>query len=69
MIQEVSQASLKALCYLSVSITPPNVIRTALDMSWKVMQSTSWKARVSSLEFVQVHWFFITFKLLIVGLQ
>lgn len=52
--QEVSQSCLQALCFLSVCIIPSQVIPVALNMSWKVMQSTSWKARISILEFVQV---------------
>ena len=51
--QEVSQTCLKSLCYLSVCITPPNAIPFALEMIWKVAQSESWKAKMSSLEFAQ----------------
>ena len=51
--QEVSQTCLKALCYLSVCITPANAIPFALEMIWKVAQSESWKAKMSSLEFAQ----------------
>ena len=51
--QEVSQTCLKALCYLSVCIAPANAIPFALEMIWKVAQSESWKAKMSSLEFAQ----------------
>ena len=50
---EVSQACLKSLCFLSVCIVPADAIPVALDMSWKVAQSKSWKAKISILEFVQ----------------
>ena len=51
--QEVSQTCLEALCYMSVSIAPTNTIPFALEMIWKVAQSESWKAKMSSLEFTQ----------------
>ncbi len=51
--QEVSQTCLKALCYLSVCITPPSSINYVLEMIWKVAQSSSWKAKMSILEFCQ----------------
>ena len=53
--EEVSQACLKALCFLSVCYVPAHVIPQVLDMIWKVSQSTSWKAKLSILEFLQVN--------------
>ena len=52
--EEVSQACLKALCFLSVCYVPAHNIPKVLDMIWKVSQSTSWKAKLSILEFLQV---------------
>merc|ERR1711997_119746 len=51
--QEVSQTCLKALCYLSVCITPKTSLSCVLDMIFKVSQSSSWKAKMSILEFLQ----------------
>ena len=51
--QEVSQTCLEALCYMSVCIAPANTIPFVLEMIWKVAQSESWKAKMSSLEFMQ----------------
>ena len=52
--QEVSQACLRALCFLSVCIVPSNVIPYVLGMVHTVLQSTSWKSKLSILEFLQV---------------
>ena len=52
-VQEVSQTCLKSLCYLSVCITPKSSIDFVLEMIWKVSQSSSWKAKMSILEFAQ----------------
>ena len=52
--QEVSQACLRALCFLSVCIVPPDVIPYVLSMVDTVLQSTSWKSKLSILEFLQV---------------
>ena len=52
--QEVSQACLRALCFLSVCIVPPDVIPYVLSMVETVLQSTSWKSKLSILEFLQV---------------
>ena len=52
--QEVSQACLMALCSLSVCIVPPDVIPYVLSMVDTVLQSTSWKSKLSILEFLQV---------------
>ena len=51
--QEVSQTCLKSLCYLSVCITPKSSIDLVLEMIWKISQSSSWKAKMSILEFAQ----------------
>ena len=52
--QEVSQACLRALCFLSVCIVPSDVIPYVLDMVETILQSTSWKSKLSILEFLQV---------------
>ena len=52
--QEVSQACLRALCFLSVCIVPSDVIPYVLNMVETVLQSTSWKSKLSILEFLQV---------------
>ena len=51
--QEVSQTCLKSLCYLSVCIASKSSIDFVLEMIWKVSQSSSWKAKMSILEFAQ----------------
>lgn len=50
---ETSQSCLTALCFLSVCIVHTSIIPKALDMVWKVAQSSSWKAKISILEFLQ----------------
>ena len=52
--QEVSQACLRALCFLSVCIVPSNVIPYVLEMVETVLRSTSWKSKLSIMEFLQV---------------
>merc|ERR1712080_143203 len=44
----------RALCFLSVCIVPSDVIPYVLDMVETVLQSTSWKSKLSILEFLQV---------------
>lgn len=51
--QEVSQTCLKSLCYLSVCIASKSSIDFVLEMIWKVSKSSSWKAKMSILEFAQ----------------
>uniref|UniRef100_A0A0K2T807 Proteasome activator complex subunit 4 n=1 Tax=Lepeophtheirus salmonis TaxID=72036 RepID=A0A0K2T807_LEPSM len=52
--QELSQSCLKALCFLSVCIVPSEVVPHVLDMSNRIVQSDSYKAKLSLLEFIQV---------------
>jgi len=52
--QDVSQACLQALCYLSASILPLAAIQPMLDMVARIARSESYKTKMSVLEFLQV---------------
>ena len=52
--QDVSQACLQALCYLSVCILPSHAITRMLDVVEKIARSESCKTKMSLLEFLQV---------------
>ena len=52
--QDVSQAYLQALCYLSACILPATAIRPMLDMVGRIAHSESYKTKMSVLEFLQV---------------
>jgi len=52
--QDVSQACLQALCYLSASILPPDCVQPLIDMVRRVASSESYKTKMSLLEFLQV---------------
>jgi len=52
--QDVSQSCLQALCYLSICILPEEAIQPMLDMVKRIVQSSSYKTKMSVLEFVQV---------------
>lgn len=55
--QDISQACLKALCYLSVCTVQKQTIPTILDMISKLKSSKSFKTKLSMLEFLQVFLF------------
>jgi len=52
--QDVSQSCLQALCYLSICILPEEAIQPMLDMVKRIVQSSSYKTKMSVLEFIQV---------------
>lgn len=52
--QDVSQACLQALCYLSASILPATAIPPMLDMVGRIAHSESYKTKMSVLEFLQI---------------
>jgi len=52
--QDVSQACLQALCYMSASILPSGAIQPLLDMVKRIAMSESYKTKMSMLEFLQV---------------
>jgi len=52
--QDVSQACLQALCYMSASILPGGAIQPLLDMVKRIAMSESYKTKMSMLEFLQV---------------
>jgi len=52
--QDVSQSCLQALCYLSVCILPDSAIQPMLDMTKRIAASSSYKTKLSMLEYIQV---------------
>ena len=52
--QDVSQACLQALCYLSACILPATAIPPMLDMVGRIAHSESYKTKMSVLEFLQI---------------
>jgi proteasome activator subunit 4 len=52
--QDVSQACLQALCYLSACVLPAAAIQPMLDMVGRIAHSESYKTKMSVLEFLQV---------------
>jgi len=52
--QDVSQSCLQALCYLSACILPAKVVPTMLDMVRRIASSSSYKTKISMLEYLQV---------------
>jgi len=52
--QDVSQACLQALCYLSACILPSSGIQPMLDMVGRIAHSESYKTKMSVLEFLQI---------------
>jgi len=55
--QDVSQACLQALCYMSACILPYRALQPMLDMVRRIAQSESYKTKMSMLEFLQVSTF------------
>jgi len=51
---DVSQSCLQALCYLSICILPDSCIQPMLDMVKRIVQSSSYKTKMSVLEYIQV---------------
>jgi proteasome activator subunit 4 len=52
--QDVSQSCLQALCYMSTSILPSSAIEPLLEMTKKISHSSSYKTKLSMLEYIQV---------------
>merc|ERR1712136_625315 len=52
--QDVSQSCLQALCYLSVCILPDSAVQPMLDMVKRIAQSSSYKTKMSLLEYIQM---------------
>lgn len=52
--QDVSQSCLQALSYLSVSILPGPALAPLLTMLARCLTSSSYKTKLSTMEFLQV---------------
>ena len=52
--QDVSQSCLQALCYLSSCILPSSTVQPMLNMVRRIAASSSYKTKISMLEYLQV---------------